>query len=262
MIGGEDLGEPPWPVLRDETIDVVGDPDAPAETAIDLADVMPDGHGQVIVRVASVREFPQNGEDFWPNRPAMAWVQGTDLGVDAVSDNESQHVWVTDLSTGTPIEGVTVGDITGDRDRDHRCRRPRRPRPARASSQDDMGALTASRDGDVALLPSYRIATPVPTPALWHLVDDRGTYRPGETYRAKGWVRSLSADRQLQAWDGDGVDYVAYDGTGVEIARGRAAVHADGQLRRRARHPGRRQHRHRVGASSPRAARARASTHC
>ena len=23
---------------------------------------------------------------------------------------------------------------------------------------------------------------------LWHLVDDRGTYRPGETYRAKGWV--------------------------------------------------------------------------
>ena len=76
----------------------------------------------------------------------------------------------------------------------------------------------------MALLPSYRIASPVPTPALWHLVDDRGTYRPGETYRAKGWVRSLSADRQLQAWDGDGVDYVAYDGTGVEIARGRAAV--------------------------------------
>ena len=114
MIGGEDVGEPPWPVLRDETIDVVGEPDAPAETAIDLADLMPGGHGQVIVRIAPVREFPQNGEDFFPNRPAIAWVQGTDLGVDAVSDNESQHVWVTDLSTGTPIEGVTVGDITGD----------------------------------------------------------------------------------------------------------------------------------------------------
>ena len=84
--------------------------------------------------------------------------------------------------------------------------------------------MTASRDGDVALLPSYRIATPLPTPVLWHLVDDRGTYRPGETYRAKGWVRSLSADRQLQPWDGDGVDYVAFDGTGVEIARGRATV--------------------------------------
>ncbi len=229
MIGGEDIGEPPWPVLRDETIDVVGDPDAPAETSISLADVMPDGHGQVIVRVASVREFPQNSEDFWLNRPALAWVQGTDLGVDAVSDNEGQHVWVTDLSTGTPIEGVTVGDIAGGQtattgaDGLAVLALPTGP-------PDGMGAVTASRDGDVALLPSYRMATPVPTPVLWHLVDDRGTYRPGETYRAKGWVRSLSADRQLQAWDGDGVDYVAHDGTGIEIARGRAEVQPTGSF--------------------------------
>ena len=110
--GGEDVGEPDWPVLRDETIEVGGDPDAPVETSIDLADVMPDGHGQVIVRVESVREFDEDDEDYWSNRPAVAWVQGTDLGVDVVADATSQHVWVTDLATGTPIEGVTVGDTT------------------------------------------------------------------------------------------------------------------------------------------------------
>ena len=97
MSGGEDIGEPDWPVLRDETIAVEGDPDAPVESSIDLADLLPDGHGQVIVRVESVRPFEQTDEDYWSNRPAVAWVQGTDLGVDVVTDATSQHVWVTDL---------------------------------------------------------------------------------------------------------------------------------------------------------------------
>ena len=112
MSSGEDVGEPDWPLLREETIEVGGDPDTPVETSIDLADLMPDGHGQVIVRIESVREFDEDDEDFWSNRPAVAWVQGTDLGVDVVADTTSQHVWVTDLATGTPIEGVTVGDTT------------------------------------------------------------------------------------------------------------------------------------------------------
>ena len=63
-----------------------------------------------------------------------------------------------------------------------------------------------------------------PHAALWHVVDDRGTYRPGETVRIKGWVRGLSADRQLQAWDRDEVGYVAYDGYGVEMAKGSAEI--------------------------------------
>ena len=74
------------------------------------------------------------------------------------------------------------------------------------------------------MLPGYRVATPETPRALWHVVDDRGTYRPGETVRIKGWVRGLSADRQLQAWDRDEVGYVAYDGYGVEVARGTAEI--------------------------------------
>ena len=59
LSSAEDVDEPDWPVLREETIDIVGDPDSPVETSIDLADLMPDGHGQVIVRVQSVREFDE-----------------------------------------------------------------------------------------------------------------------------------------------------------------------------------------------------------
>ena len=61
-----------------------------------------------------MRPFGERDEDVWNNRPAIAWVQGTDLGVDAVSDASEQHVWVTDLSTGAPIEGVVIGDTTTD----------------------------------------------------------------------------------------------------------------------------------------------------
>ncbi len=229
MSWGEDRGEPDWPVLREETIEVGGDPDSPVETSVDLTDLMPDGHGQVIVRVASVREFDEDGEDFWNNLPAVAWVQGTDLGVDVAADATSQHVWVTDLSTGTPIEGVTVGDTTGD-DTATTDASGLAVLDLPGSSPDNGYAVTATRDGDVAVLPGYRVTEPETRQALWHVVDDRGTYRPGETVRIKGWVRGLSADRQLQAWDREEVDYVAYDGYGVEVARGTAEIDPAGSF--------------------------------
>ena len=120
---------------------------------------MPDGHGQVIVRVASVREFDEDDEDYWSNRPAVAWVQGTDLGVDVVADATSQHVWVTDLATGTPIDGVTVGDTTtGDTVTTDANGLAVLDLPGQ--SRDDGYAVTATRDGDVAVLPGYRVATP------------------------------------------------------------------------------------------------------
>ena len=223
MSWGEDTGEPDWPVLRDETIEVSGDADAPVETSVDLADLMPDGHGQVIVRIAPVREFDEDGEDFWNNRPTIAWVQGTDLGVDVVADASNQHVWVTDLATGSPVEAVTVGDTTGgetvttDADGLAVLALP-------SQTADGGYAVTATQGSDVAVLPGVRVTAPETPLALWHVVDDRGTYRPGETVRIKGWVRGLSADRQLQRWDRDDVGFVVYDGYGVELASGSAEI--------------------------------------
>ena len=220
---GEDVVEPDWPVLREETIEIGGDPDVPVETSVDLTDFMPGGHGQVIVRIASVRQFDESDEDYWSNLPTVAWVQGTDLGVDVVADATSQHVWVTDLATGTPIDGVTVGDTTtGDTVTTDANGLAVLALPGR--SRNDGYAVTATRDDDIAVLPSYRVGAAETPRALWHVVDDRGTYRPGETVRIKGWVRGLSADRQLQAWDRDEVGYVAYDGYGVEMAKGSAEI--------------------------------------
>lgn len=226
---GEDRGEPDWEVLRDETIQVDGDPDVPVETAIDLADLMPEGHGHVIVRVASVRGFDQDSEDFWNNRPAVAWVQGTDLGVDAAADAATQQVWVTDLSTGSPIEGVTVAQSATD-DTATTGTDGLAELPVPGGAQDDQQAIVATRGTDVALLPGYLAGWSSGARTLWHVTDDRGTYRPGETVRLKGWVRGLSADRQLEPWDGDAVDYVAYDAYGVEIARSTAEVNPAGSF--------------------------------
>jgi hypothetical protein len=150
-------------------------------------------------------------------------VQGTDLGVDVINDATSQHVWVTDLATGTPIDAVTVGSTTSDETATTDANGVA-VLGLPSGSHDNGYAVTATREGDVAVVPGYRVVEPETRRALWHVVDDRGTYRPGETVRIKGWVRGLSADRQLQAWDGDDVGYVAYDGYGVEVARGTAEI--------------------------------------
>lgn len=230
MNGGDDDGEPGWEVLRDETIQVDGDLDVAIETSIDLSAYMPEGHGHVIVQVEPVREFDQDGEDYWNNRPAIAWIQGTDLGVDAVADATTQHVWVTDLSTGAPIEGVAVGATTGEDDVPMTGPDGLTELAAPGGQPDERYAVVASRGDDVALLPGYRVGWPGGLSALWHVTDDRGTYRPGETVRLKGWVRGLSAERQLQAWDRGSVDYAAYDGYGVEIARSSVEVSPAGSF--------------------------------
>ena len=214
MSGGEDLGEPPWPVLRDETIDVDGGPDAPAETA-DRPRRRDAGRPRPGDRARRVRpRVPAERRGLLENRPTIAWVQGTDLGVDAVRDNE---------------QPARVGHrpVDGHADRGRHRRRPggrRRRRPpaptawptsALPSGQPDgLCAVTATRDGDVALLPAYRVADAVRDPGRCGTSSTTAAPTgPARPYRAKGWVRSLSADRQLQAWDGDAVDYVAYDGT-------------------------------------------------
>ena len=84
-------------MLVEKDIDVDGDKFAFSEDSIDLSEALPGGYGQVIVLVETLEQYDQDDPLFWQNRPAISWVQSTDIGLDAFSDNDELRAWATDL---------------------------------------------------------------------------------------------------------------------------------------------------------------------
>ena len=65
--------------------------DEPAElneTVLELTDVV-GGGGHVVVTVESNLDLDPDEEAYWNNRPAIAWVQATSIGIDALADATS-----------------------------------------------------------------------------------------------------------------------------------------------------------------------------
>ena len=223
--------EPPWPVLLDEVVDVDAEPDAAVETFVDLSEALSES-SQLVVRIAPTREYPNTSEEYWLNQSSVAWVQSTDLGIDAVIAADSLLVWTTDLATGEPRPNIEVGLIGDDR----------------TFTTDDQGLATVSpmprgvkglvadgSDDRPALLLSswYSGWEPFATTAgaRWYVFDDRGIYKPGETVRFKGWVRRLDAsdDPQLGLIGPDAsVEYQVQDPQGVLVGSGAVEVNALG----------------------------------
>ena len=110
-----DPGEPQWPKVMDETVAIDGEADRFVETAIDLSEAFAAAGSQLVVRVEPTESYAPNTDEYWNNRPTVAWVQSTTLGVDAIADNDELLIWTTDLTTGAPV---------GERRRRARRRRP------------------------------------------------------------------------------------------------------------------------------------------
>ncbi|HEY8375755.1 MAG TPA: MG2 domain-containing protein, partial [Nannocystis sp.] len=167
------------------------------ETAIDLSPALRDGLGHAIVVV----EPTVAPAEPWQRQRVLTWVQATRIGLDAFVDRDKLVAYTSDLATGAPLDGVQLSlvpsgvRVVSDRDGLATLKLP--PRGNRA--------LLAVRGADQALLPEqtygyferaldtqgWRPRTPADN-LLWHVFDDRGIYRPGETVRIKGWLRVRS----------------------------------------------------------------------
>ena len=223
-----DDGDPDWPLLNEQTVEVAGDPGVFGETPIDLSDALDGGLGHVIVVVEPTTKYAPDSTDYWNNRPTVAWVQATKIGLDAFTDSDELRVWATDLATGSPLAGVGLvllgGSATVTTDDDGLAR-------ASLSGAPSAG-LVATLGDDIAFLPAqYYGGTwqsyPIDDQALWYVIDDRGIYRPGETVSVTGWVRRLTtaSDGQVTALGGSpAISFVARDNQGNEIGRGDATV--------------------------------------
>ncbi|MDW3216793.1 MAG: alpha-2-macroglobulin family protein [Ilumatobacteraceae bacterium] len=231
MWSDEAADEPEWPVVMDDVVEIDASEDQYVETSIDLSSAFDQVDSQIVVRIDPTREFSRNDDDYWRNRPTVAWVQSTTVGIDAFYDHEQLVIWTTDLATGEPLDGVPV-ELIGD---------------GRVATTDgeglvelDLGdngivGLWASTGQGTAFLPADWYdgwtANERSDEGRWYVFDDRGIYRPGETVRLTGWLRKFawSADAQLALYDGDvTVRYDAWDAQGNELASGTVDLNALG----------------------------------
>ncbi len=214
--------DPSWEVLSDENITVDGDENSAVDTSLDLSSYLGGKPGHLIVLVEAVPAPTPNSDLYWQNRPALTWVQSTQIGLDALSDATHTVAWTTDLRTGRPLADVALTldtESVGSTDADGLATFDL-PLP----NSSNFGPLLVATNGDdSALVGLQQTRQSRLDESRWYVFDDRQVYRPGETMRAKGWLRRLttSTDAELTAIGADAtVHYVVSDSYGVELLQG------------------------------------------
>ncbi|MDX9828843.1 MAG: alpha-2-macroglobulin family protein [Anaerolineae bacterium] len=230
--------EPPGRRVMDEVVATKAAADTLTEVNLDLGPALEGGLGQLIVVVEP--EKRPRPEDRYRN-VVHAWVQSTQIGLDALADHSEMVVWTTALADGAPLQGVTIETYGGAGSASKEVAATGEDGTARFDLPDQRTDLLVARRGaDLAILPRHSHpwsddgwqARPVRDELRWYVFDDRAMYRPGEEVHVKGWLRRVGG-RQ----DGDvglagdvlqGVDYQFVDPQGNELLSGQAPVNALG----------------------------------
>lgn len=225
------LPPPPGRLVSTQKIDVQEKPDELVETQVDLAPALAGGLGHVIAFIEPTRQ----PRDCWERQYVVAWAQVTKIGLTAFVDHGEMVTWATNLADGSPLAGVDV-EIA--------------PRGGRGRSGADGLAvlplgeqgnlLLARKGGDVAFVPenSYYYskddsgwhASPPYATQRWYVADDRGLYKPGESARVKGWIRSVGGDERgdIGPASATSLSWTLRDPQGNEVLKGEAPITAAG----------------------------------
>ncbi|MGE0100904.1 MAG: alpha-2-macroglobulin family protein [Blastocatellales bacterium] len=186
-------------LVVDQTFQVDARPDEITVTHLDLAPALKNDLGHALLIV----EPTINVTTYYGPLFIVRWIQSTGIALDAFSDRDSLIVWANSLKDGRPLEGVSIDMI-----KDSPVGGSLLPAPAMSSSNgtvrfdlpagDEGRVIVASKGQDTVILTAERLPLnpgwnwkqrPRKDSLLWHVIDDRGIYRPGEDVRIKGWVR-------------------------------------------------------------------------
>lgn len=236
----------PGQPLSTQQLTIKEQADALVTTPIELASWLNAGKlGQLLVLIepgsASVKPRPIDG----PPQPLLVWVQGTQLGLDAYAYNQQLLAWAGDLSTGKPLDKVSLSlhssdstevtqqstDAEGLATVNYLPAAPASTHPNDPNPLPSMRWLEAKRGDDVALLPESEYIWPnqiwqqseLNSQWLWYVLDDRHLYRPTEQVHIKGWLRTREAapaSPLLLPKDLSTVNYEVMDSAGNKIAEG------------------------------------------
>ncbi|MCA1634239.1 MAG: Ig-like domain-containing protein, partial [Acidobacteria bacterium] len=238
---------PPGTLVFEKVIGLTSKPDELSETAIDLSPALTHGFGQVFVLVEPVEDknVPARVYSYTRDRGVIAWVQATDIGLDAFVDKRGFVAWANSLKDGSPLAGVEMtllpDDLAGRTEADGLVRLAFNAAPDTSGLRAAL--LVARRGDDVAILPqsyhsvyysqnessSWRRANSGEA-LSWYVFDDRKLYRPGEEVNIKGWIRKVdltpTGDTELFAAAGETINYILKDSQGNEITKGSAKLNA------------------------------------
>ena len=218
----------PGRVVLAKQIELKQSPNEMLETPIDLAPALREGLGQVIVAVEPIMP----ASDIY-HSPMLAWVQSTQIGLDAFVDNIELVGWANSLADGAPLGNVQMqsipSNVSGTTGADGLAHLALKP-----VSDSAVSVLVARRGNDVAILPenaeNWWATTgswqqkPQTDELRWYVFDDRKLYRPGEEVHLKGWIRRIGAGRNGDVGAlNDAIKRVSYlvkDEAGNEVAKG------------------------------------------
>ena len=158
----------------------------------------------------------------------QAWVQVTQIGLDAFADHSEMVVWATGLQDGAPLAGVTIEADAGQAGGGHRRGRHGQVRAAQPGHAP-AGRPPGRRHGHPAqiTLPWGDDAwqpRPVQDELRWYVFDDRAMYRPGEEVHVKGWLRQVGGRQDGDVGlPGDALQAVRYQVIGPRATNCSAA---------------------------------------
>ena len=229
------LKKPPGKRVAQTTMELASKTDEMLETPVDLGPALKNGVGHAIV-VVEPSPWPHE----WNPPVVHAWVQATNIGLDAFVDNQELIGWATQLTDGKPLENVAL-EIA--------------PYGLKATTEDkglariplaDKGkkgrnVLIARRGDDIAFLPESTYWWSEyggwhkrdPGESLrWYVFDDRQMYRPDEEVHLKGWIRRIDnregGDIVPLAGAAQSISYRVMGPRGNEILKGTSKVNALG----------------------------------
>ena len=227
----------PGKLVLDETMNLKLEDDVLTEVGIDLTPYLINGFGQFIVKVEPPEGMFVSENEKWQrfNQTVHAWVQVTNLAIDAYVDHSEMIVWVNDLRDGSPLGDVSVRTSAGatsyTTNEDGLVRFP---------IHDGAYSVVAEKGLDTGMLlyspypwdtSGWTSTTPSDT-LRWFVFDDRGMYRPGEEVHIKGWLRRLGGlqdgDISLLGGDVTSISYKLTDTQGNMVFSGDADVNALG----------------------------------
>jgi uncharacterized protein YfaS (alpha-2-macroglobulin family) len=226
---------PPGRLVVSKNVEVKAEPDELVETRIDLNPAFEDGLGQAILIVEPPIPEQYNRQN---GQRVDAWVQATNIGLDAFVDHSELVGWATSLKDGKPLANVELtihssGEkgLTGEDGIAHLA----------LPQSQKTNVLVARQGRDMAILPeninywsqdSSWYKRSMTDGLRWYVFDDRKMYRPGEEVHIKGWIRRFGAGQRGDIGPLDGavksVSYLLKDSRGNEVTKGALQINALG----------------------------------
>ncbi len=184
---------PPGRRIFSRVIPIHAKPEEMIETRIDLLPALKNGFGHVIAIVEPTLRNPDYDDS------ACAWIQSTNIGIDALADNADLFAWATSLRDGTPISDANFSLMSANKITVSGTTKTNGVAQITLPDLSDKASqiLLARHGDDSALLPENYYANWRQKFSYdelrWHLLDDRAMYRPGEEIHFKGWLRKIGS---------------------------------------------------------------------